>query len=237
MSASVPPPAATADFDRPSDFGEFWQYAEPAAQPVPSLLPEAEAPPPPALTREQQARRQRLRRAVGGLVLGLLAFTALATCVYVVRRSAASDDSASNEKPVATAPSVPEAARAVSAPAPQSQLVTTAVATATPPELLSETDQALALARAPVATAASLQTWSRLAAQLSPADQKRAEHELSTLTVKGDRSVQEAARLQLALLWRATARRVKAQKVLVSLARTATDPLVKKYALQTLRTA
>ena len=33
--------------------------------------------------------------------------------------------------------------------------------------------------------------------------------------------MQEAARLELALLWRATARRAKAQKVLVSLARTA----------------
>jgi len=224
MSATLPP----ADFDRPSDFGEFWQHAEVAPPAIPSVLPEAEAPPP-SLTLEQQARRLRLRRAVAGVVLSLLAFTALAACVYVVKgQSAANSNPVVVAKPVATAPSEPEEARSPPA-APMAQLVSTA----TP----SETDQALALAQAPVATVANLRTWARLAAQLSPADRKRAEHELSSLSVKGARPVQEAARLQLALLWRATAQRAKAQKVLVSLARTATDPVVKKYARDTLRSA
>jgi hypothetical protein len=222
MSATLPP---TADFDRPSDFGEFWQQAEVAPAPVPSLMPEAEIPLP-ALTPEQQARRLRLRRAVGGVVLGLLAFTALAACVYVVKgQGAASSSAVVAAKPVAVAPSEPEEARPLSAPA--SQLVSTAAA--------SEADQALALAHAPVATVANLRTWSRLAGQLSATDRQQAEHALSNLSIKGTRAVQEAARLELALLWRATARRTKAQKVLVSLARTATDPVVKKYALDTLR--
>jgi hypothetical protein len=95
----------------------------------------------------------------------------------------------------------------------------------------------LALARAPSATVASLEAWSRFAGQLSHADRQRAEHDLSRLSVKGARPVQEAARLQLALLWRATARRAKAQKVLVSLARSASDPVVKKYARDTLSAA
>jgi hypothetical protein len=227
MSATLPP---TADFERPSDFGEFWQQAEAAPPPVPSIMPEAEAPPP-ALTPEQLARRLRLRRAVGGVVLGLLAFTALAACVYVVKsQSAGSSSALVADKPVATAPapSEPEAAPARSS-APVSQLVSTAAP--------SETDQALALAQAPVATIANLQIWSRLAGRLGPADRQQAEHDLSRLSVKGSRSVQEAARLQLALLWRASARRAKAQKVLVSLARTATDPVVKKYAIDTLRSA
>jgi hypothetical protein len=84
---------------------------------------------------------------------------------------------------------------------------------------------------------ASLQAWSRLAGQLSLADRRLVEHDLSRLSVAGARPRQEAARLELALLWRATARRGKAQKVLVSLARTATDSVVKKYALEALTTA
>jgi hypothetical protein len=187
-------------------------------------MPEAEVAAQP-LTPEQQARRLRLRRAVSGVVLGLFAFTALATCLYLSRgRDAASNDAEIAAKPVPEASRASERSQAAS-PAPAA--VTTAP--------LSETDQALALAQDPVATVENLQAWSRLAAQLSPADRQRVEHDLSLLSVKGPRSVQEAARLELALLWRATARRAKAQKVLVSLARTARDPLVKKYALDTLR--
>ncbi len=189
------------------------------------MMPDAEAPTPP-LTPEQHARRLRLRRAVVGIVLGLLAFTALAACIQIVKdRAAVNSSAALDAKPVVTSVSESEPTRA-----PSSGPVVEPVAAALP----SETDQALALAHAPVATLANFETWSRLAAQLSPADQHRAEHDLSRLSVKGTRPVKEAARLELALLWRATARRTKAQKVLLSLARTATDPLVKKYAQGTL---
>ena len=226
MSATLPP-AAAADLERPSDFGEFWQDPE-AAPPVASVLPEAEVTPAQPLTLEQLARRLRLRRMVGGVLLGLVAFTALAACVYVVKGRAAASTAGLQAQPVAPAAREPE-----HAPAPPSAPVA-ALVTTWP---VSETDQAMALADAPVATVASLQTWSRLAAQLSPANRQRAEHRLSRLSVRGVRAVQEAARLELALLWRATARRAKAQKVLVSLARSATDPLVKKFAFDTLRTA
>lgn len=220
MSATLPP---AANLDRPSDFGEFWQHAETAPRPA-SVMPEPEAevlavP----LTPEQQARRARFRRAVGRIMLGLLAFTALATCVHVVKRAIArKDDSPSTVRvsavtrlpePVQPAATRPALAQMVDSPAP------------------TETDQALALARTPVATLANLQTWSKLAGRLSAEDRKRVEHDLSRSSVTGPRAAQEAARLQLALLWRATARRAKAQKVLVSLARTASDPVVKKYAL------
>jgi len=180
------------------------------------------------LTPEQQARRARYRRAVSGIVLGLLAFTALATCVYVVRRAAARSDEAESALPVAASAPVAAQTQAASAP-PVAEL-------AAPPPL-SAADQALSLARTPVATIANLQTWSKLATQLTVEDRKRVEHDLSRSSVTGPRTTQEAARLQLALLWRATARRAKAQKVLVSLARTATDPVVKQYALGALTAA
>jgi hypothetical protein len=222
MSATLPPPA---DFERPSDYGEFWQQAE-LAPLAPSVMPEADIPQLPALTPEQHARRLRLRRAVGGVVLGLLAFTLLATCVYVVKRSGAESSEKHASKAVSAPPSTLDVVHAASVPVAP---VTTAP--------VSDVDQAFAMARDPVATVANLEAWSRLATQLSREDRQRVEQDLSRLSVKGARPVQEAARLQLALLWRATARRAKAQKVLVSLARTATDPLVKKHALATLASA
>jgi hypothetical protein len=225
MSATLPP---TAETDRPSDFGEFWQQGEVAPRPA-SMMPEAESEIPAIpLTPEQQARRARFRRAVSGIVLGLLAFTALSTCVYVVRKAAARSDEAESALSVSAAPRV----------APQIQLAPSLpVAQLADPPPPSETEQALSLARTPIATLANLQTWSRIAGQLSAEDRKRVEHDLSRWSVTGPRTTQEAARLQLALLWRATARRAKAQKVLVSLARSATDPVVKKYALGALTAA
>jgi len=192
------------------------------------VAPEAEVPLQP-LTPERHARRQRLRRAVGGVVLGLLAFTALAACLYLTKdRGFASSNAVAVATPVVAPSREPERSQAPPrTPLPES------VANAPP----SPIDQALALARAPVATVANFQAWSRLAAELSPADRQRVEHDLSQLSVKGPRSGQEAARLELALLWRASARRAKAQKVLVSLARTAGDPVVKKYARHTLSSA
>jgi hypothetical protein len=190
--------------------------------------PEGEVPSIP-LTPEQHARRARYRRAVSAIVLGLLAFTALATCVYVVKRAAARSDETETAMPVA-ATTAPVAAQAQpTSPEP--------VAPLADPPAPSDADQAFSMARAPVATLANLQTWSRLAGQLNVEDRKRVEHDLSRSSVTGPRTSQEAARLQLALLWRATARRAKAQKVLVSLARTATDPVVKKYALGALSAA
>jgi hypothetical protein len=229
MSATLPP---TADLERPSDFGEFWQQAE-ALPPVPSVLPEAEVPQLPPLTPEQHARRLRFRRGVSGVVLGLLAFTLLAACIYVVKGRAAEGSSA---KSAAQAVAPPRSQPEVLAVAPVAPVAAPVPATVTTTPL-SEADQALALASNPVATVANLQTWSRLASQLNPEDRQRVEHQLSRLSVTAARPVREAARLELALLWRATARRAKAQKVLVSLARTATDPVVKKYALQTLSSA
>lgn len=224
MSATLPP---AADLEAASDLGEFWRQPE-AASRVPSLMPDAE-PPLPALTPEQHARRLRLRRLVAGVVLGLFAFTALAACVYVVKSRAADQGSTESAlQPITAAASEPQPARPASA-APIAEPVT--------PTFLSETEQALALARAPIATVPSLQIWARLASQLSAADRQRAEHDLSRLSVSSARSVREAARLELALLWRASARRAKAQKVLVSLARSATDPVVKKYAQDTLASA
>jgi hypothetical protein len=237
MSATLPP---AADFDRASDFGEFWRHAETAQKPT-SVMPESELDAQELeaeeevrllpLSPEQHARRIRLRRAVGGVVLGLFAFTAFAGCIYLVRGRAAASTSASATKPIAVAAHQVHRAEASSfAPA-------ASALTAPPAPPLSATDQALALVHAPAATVASLQAWSRLAGQLSLADRRLAEHDLSRLSVTGARPLQEAARLELALLWRATARRGKAQKVLVSLARTATDPVVKKYALEALTSA
>ena len=192
-------------------------------------MPESEdAVPSVPLTPEQQARRARYRRAVSGIVLGLLAFTALATCVYVVRRASARSDEAESVRPISA--SAPVAVQAQPASTPP-------VAQPAAPPPLSAADQALSLARTPVATLANLQAWTRLAGQLTVEDRKRVEHDLSRSSVTGTRTTQEAARLQLALLWRATARRAKAQKVLVSLARTATDPVVKQYALGALTAA
>ncbi|HYQ45474.1 MAG TPA: hypothetical protein VER11_25985 [Polyangiaceae bacterium] len=217
MSATLPP---AANFDRPSDFGEFWQHAEVAPRPE-SVLPQPEPETPVLpLTPEQQARRQRFRRAVGGIVLGLLAFTALAGSVHVVRAWTTARSDSEVTKPVAATSNEPQQAHVSAAlPAPQ------AVEAPAP----TEAERALTLARTP-ASAENLETWTRIASQLSASDRKLVEHDLSRLTVTGARAAQETARLQLALLWRATARRAKAQKVLVSLARTATDPVVKKYA-------
>jgi len=225
MSATLPP---AAEPDRPSDFGEFWQHSELAHRPA-SVMPEPEDEVPSIpLTPEQQARRARYRRAVSGIVLGLLAFTALAMCVYVVRRTATRSHEAESAMPIsATAPVAQQSPPASTPP----------VAQQADPPRPSEAEQALSLARMPVATIANLQTWSRLAGQLNVEDRKRVEHDLSRSSVSGTRTTQEAARLQLALLWRVTARRAKAQKVLVSLARTATDPVVKKYALGALTAA
>jgi len=225
VSATLPP---AANLDRPSDFGEFWQHAEVAPRPE-SVAPDPLEPETPVLplTPEQRARRQRFRRAVGGIVLGLLAFTALAACVHVVRGWAASRSDSEAAKPVAASTNEPARAH-VSAAVPAAPPVEAA-----PP---TEAEQALALARLPVSVA-NLETWSRLAPRLSTADRQRVEHDLSRLTVTGARPAQEAARLELALLWRATARRTKAQRVLVSLARTATDPVVKKYAHSALTAA
>ena len=242
MSATLPP---AADLERPSDFGEFWRHTEAAPRPA-SVLPEAEVPLQ-LLTPEQHARRLRLRRAVGGVMLSLLAFTTLAACVYVVKgRHAPSSDTGIAAKPVSAAANGREPARAP-ATAPMAQPATIALmaqpamiapmaqpVTIAPP---SGADQALALAPPPMATVATLEAWSRLAGQLSFADRQRVEQDLSRSSVKGARATQEAARLELALLWRATARRAKAQKVLMSLARTAADPLVKKYAIETLSSA
>ena len=230
MTATLPP---TAEFNRPSDFGEFWSHPE-LAPPVASVMPDAEILVQP-LTPAQQARRSRLRRAVAGVMVGLLAFTTLAACIYVVKSwSAGGSTESASPKPAKAV--VDERAEKVvvdeRAGLRPGASVPTAEAVANPP--LSDADQALALARAPVATDATLQAWTRLATQLSPSDRHRSEQELSRWTVKGTRPVQEAARLELALLWRATARRAKAKTVLASLARTATDPLVKRYALASL---
>jgi hypothetical protein len=215
-----------------------------------------------------------LRRAVGGVMLSLLAFTTLAACVYVVKgRHAPSSDTGIAAKPVSAAANGREPARAP-ATAPMAQPATIAlmaqpamiapmaqpamiapmaqpamIAPMAQPAMIapmaqpvtiappSGADQALALAPPPMATVATLEAWSRLAGQLSFADRQRVEQDLSRSSVKGARATQEAARLELALLWRATARRAKAQKVLMSLARTAADPLVKKYAIETLSSA
>jgi hypothetical protein len=80
MSATLPP---SAGLDRHSDFGEIWQQANTASR-MHSVVPEAE-PDALALTPEQSARRKRLRRGVSGVILGLLAFTALAAVLYLVR--------------------------------------------------------------------------------------------------------------------------------------------------------
>ena len=227
MSATLPP---GTDGDRASDFGEFWRRAEDVPA-IASVVPEAEIPLQ-LLSPEQVARRLRLRRAVGGVVAGLLAFTALAACLYLVRDRAAAVSGREEAKLPAAASSQPGQA----APARLASAATQLVASAASSEE-SDRDRALALARQPVATIASFQAWSQLARHLSPADRQRAEHDLSRATVTGARAGQEAARLELALLWRATGRRAKAQKVLVSLARTATDPVVKKYALGALNEA
>jgi len=224
MTATLPPAAAQ---DRPSDFGNFWQHADALPRPA-SVIPEPEGNLASLqLTPEQQARRTRFRRVVAGIVSSLLAFTALATGISVLRGTAT--HSASQEvKPLTASAHVVEQARLAPPPA-----------LAQPAEIapVTETERGLALARMPVATMDSLQTWSRLVTRFSATDRKRIEHDLSRSSVTGPAAAREAARLELAILWRATARRAKAQKVLVSLARTATDPLVKKYALDTLAAA
>src|SRR5436190_20453960 len=99
MSATLPP---AAELDRPSDFGEFWNAAAVVPRPA-SVMPESESVAVP-MTAEQLSRRARLRRAVSGIVLGLLAFTALAACVYVVKgRATARSSNAESSKPVAAA--------------------------------------------------------------------------------------------------------------------------------------
>jgi len=222
MSATLPP---AANLDRASDFGEFWQHADVAPRPE-SVMPEPEPEVPVlTLTPEQQARRQRFRRAVGGVVLGLLAFTALAGCVHVVKTWAAARADSEAAKSLAATLNEPQQAH-----------VSAAVSAPQAAEAPTATEAERALARAP-ATVQSLETWTHLASQLSASDRKLVEHDLSRLTVTGARAAQETARLELAILWRATAHRAKAQKVLVSLARTATDPVVKKYARRALTAA
>jgi len=180
------------------------------------------------LSTEQLARRRRFRRGVGAVIAGLLAFTALAACLSVVKGRSAARSASADAKPSTVAQREPQHA-------PLASTVATVEPAAFPAP--SEAEQALALARTPIVTIASLQEWSRLVGGLNAADRQRAERDLSRSSVTGARSVREAARLELALLWRITAQRAKAQKVLVSLARTATDPVVKKYALRTLSAA
>jgi len=230
MSATVPP---TANGDRPSDFGEFWRHAEGLPR-TESLMPEAELAAAPALSPEQHARRLRFRRGVALVIAGLTAFTALAAVVDLVKSRTAAGRIAHEATP-AIAGSQGESRYSAAVPAaPPASAAAAQAGVATPPAAV---EQALSLARNPVATFEDLQAWTRLVGQLSAEDRKHAEHDLSRSSVNGGRASREAARLRLALLWRVTARRAKAQKVLVSLARTATDPVVKKYALSALTDA
>lgn len=80
MSATLPP---TAGLDRSSDFGELWQQAGTAPR-LQSQAPEPESAEQ-ALTPAQNARRKRLQHLVAGVISGLLAFTALAAIVYMVK--------------------------------------------------------------------------------------------------------------------------------------------------------
>jgi hypothetical protein len=157
MSATLPP---TAGLDRRSDFGELWQQADKAPR-MHSLVPEAE-PDAQGLTPEQSARRKRLRRGVSGVILGLLAFTALAAVLYLVRsHERALDIASAAAMPVARA-----AAEQPLASAAQLEPVPAAPTTAS----AADTAGTLATTRAPVATGASRKTWTHSgAARPNPA--------------------------------------------------------------------
>ena len=220
MSATLPP---TTEFDRPSNFGEFWQQPD-STQPIPSLAPEAPVPVP--LSPEQRARQQRLRRVVSGVVAALLAFTAVAAGVQAVRHTH-------------TAESLAVSAREPAAAAARNGAVSEPQLEASLPPVPKESAalkaaSGLAFAENPVATDAALKAWSQEVEQLSLTDKHRAEQLLSQLSVKGARPAQEAARLGLAVLWRGESQRAKARTVFLSLARTASDPFVKKFALASL---
>lgn len=222
MSATIPP---TADLDRPSDFGEFWRQAESAPRAV-SDLPEPEIPVA-LLTPEQHARRMRLRRVVSAIMLALFGFTALAACVYFLRARPGAGGNIEGPKPVVQAGSPGES---------QVPAVTTAIAPSDA-RAPTEREQALAFVRMPITALESFESWTRLAGQLEAADRQLVERELSRLSVTGARPARDAARLELALLWRASARRAKAQKVLLSLAHSAANPLVKSFAQKALTSA
>jgi hypothetical protein len=145
MSATLPP---TAGLDRPSDFGELWQQAN-AAPRMHSVAPEVE-PDAQSLTPEQIARRKRLRRGVSGVILGLLAFTALAAVLYLVRsHERALVIASAAAQPVALAATVqPLANTAQLEPVPAA--ATTASAADTAPTLTTT--------RPPIATGASRKT-------------------------------------------------------------------------------
>jgi hypothetical protein len=145
MSATLPP---TAGLDRRSDFGEFWQQANPAPR-MHSVAPEAE-PDAQALTPAQSARRKRLRRGVSGVILGLLAFTALAAVLYLVR---------SHERAlvIASAAAQPVAPAAAEQPlANAAQLVPVPAAATT--DSVADAARTLATTPAPVSTVASRKT-------------------------------------------------------------------------------
>jgi hypothetical protein len=140
MSATLPP---TIGLDRRSDF-EFLQKAGTAPR-MRSAASEAELDAQ-SLRAEQSARRKRLQRGVSGVMLGLLAFTALALGVYLVRcheRALVIAEAAAK----GAAPAAPEAPAAGASQAPPS------TAAASPSG--SETTSALANTPAPVATTAS----------------------------------------------------------------------------------
>ena len=234
MSATLPP---TANFDRPSDFGEFWQTSEPKL-PCPSSLPPEEATRAP-LTTEQHARRLRLRRGVFGLVVGLLAFTGVAAGVQAVQHARLASSSASPSQTRAGQGALANAISADPAQAPL-PLASNPAPPGTGPlgsvgELAREPAR-LAFARAPLATAAALRAWSVESGRLSPAEKLQAEHLLSQWSVKGARPAQEAARLGLAILWRGEKRQGRAKTVFLSLARSASEAVVKKFALESLST-
>ncbi len=133
MSATLPP---TAGLDRSSDFGELWQQAGTASR-LQSLAPEAESAEQ-ALTPEQNARRKRLQRLVAGVISGLLAFTALAAIVYMVksRNEAALLIAEADAAAKALPPAALEAAPAgVSQPAPTTAAATSPSGSDTTPAL------------------------------------------------------------------------------------------------------
>ncbi|HEY1535449.1 MAG TPA: hypothetical protein VGF76_15595 [Polyangiaceae bacterium] len=114
-----------------------------------SVAPEAELDAL-ALTPEQSARRKRLRRGVSGVILGLLAFTALAAVLYLVR----SHERALVIASAAAEPAVRAAAEQLLANASQLE----SVPAAPTPDSAADAARALATTPAPVATGASRKT-------------------------------------------------------------------------------
>jgi hypothetical protein len=153
MSATLPP---TAGLDRPSDFGAFWQQGDTAPQ-MHSVAPEVESDAH-ALTPAQNARRKRLQVVVAGVITGLLAFTALAAIVYVVKRH--------NEAAfvIASAAANPAPATLAAAPTGAAQLAPAPPAT-TPSE--SDGTVPLGMTLAPIARQTSAHT-SQLGAPARP---------------------------------------------------------------------